>query len=241
MLQVDADFVCIQELKAQREQLSPLMVSPGGYKAFFHFAKKKGYSGTAVYSKHSPEHTSRGFGWEDFDSEGRCVRVDFDKLTVMSVYLPSGSSSDERQQFKEKILARLKPRLLDFVSADRDFIICGDVNIAHKPIDLRNWKSNRKSSGFLPQERNWMDWLIDKAGFIDAFRILDSRPSQYSWWSYRGAAYDRNVGWRLDYQLVTENLRSKIKSVSIYKQEKFSDHAPVIIEYDYPLTQSSNE
>ncbi len=231
--QIHADFVCIQELKAQAEQLTQQMAAPNHFKSYFHFAEKKGYSGTAIYSRYTPDQFSLGLGWEDFDSEGRCVRVDLRNISIISIYLPSGSSSDIRQQFKEKILKRLKPVLVGFLKEDRDFIICGDINIAHKPIDLRNWKSNRKSSGFLPQERSWMDWLIEDAGFVDAFRVLDSRPSQYTWWSYRSAAYARNVGWRLDYQLVTENLRNAIVSVDIYKEEKFSDHAPLIIEYDY--------
>ena len=237
LFQIDADFVCIQELKAQAEQLTPQMAAPDCFNACFHFAEKKGYSGTAIYSRHAPHQFRLGLGWEDFDSEGRCVRADFRRLSIISIYLPSGSSSDVRQKFKEKILKRLKPVLEGFLEEKRDFIICGDINIAHKPVDLRNWKSNRKSSGFLPQERSWMDWLIEDAGFVDAFRVLDTRPGQYTWWSFRGAAYAKNVGWRLDYQLVTENLRNAIISVDVYKEQKFSDHAPLIVEYDYSLDE----
>ena len=233
--QKDADFVCIQELKAQAGQLTKRMTEPDNFQTYFHFAEKKGYSGTAIYSRHKPKQSFLGLGWEDFDSEGRCVRIDFNNISILSIYLPSGSSSDKRQKFKEMILERLKPVLKGFLEEDRDYIICGDINIAHKPVDLRNWKSNRKSSGFLPQEREWMDWLIEEAGFVDAFRVLDTRPGQYTWWSYRAAAFERNVGWRLDYQLVTENLRNTIKSVEIYREEKFSDHAPLIIEYDYSI------
>ncbi len=231
MLDLDADFICIQELKAQQDQLTPDMLAPHGYFGYFHCAQKKGYSGTAIYTKHPPEKVHRGLGWGDFDAEGRCVRVDYDALSIISIYLPSGTSSDERQQFKEVILERLKPVLTDFQRQRRNFIICGDVNIAHRPADLRNWKGNRNNSGFLPQERAWMDWLFGAAGFIDAFRIADTRPGQYTWWSNRGNAYENNVGWRLDYQIVTPELKERIESVTVFRDIKFSDHAPVIGTY----------
>ncbi len=232
MLDLDADFICIQELKAQHEQLTPDILSPEGYLGYFHCAQKKGYSGTAVYTKHAPVNVTYGLGWEDFDAEGRCVRVEYDALTIISIYLPSGTSSDERQQFKEVVLERLKPILIDFQNQNRNYIICGDVNIAHRPVDLRNWQGNRNNSGFLPQERAWMDWLFDEVGFIDAFRVIDTRPGQYTWWSNRGNAYAKNVGWRLDYQIVSPGLKDRIQSVSIFRDIKFSDHAPVICTYD---------
>ena len=235
MLDVDADFVCIQELKAQQEQLSEDILAPRGYRGYFHYAQKKGYSGTAIYTKHAPTHDSRGFGWEDFDAEGRCVRLDVGALSVISVYLPSGTSSSQRQLFKEDILERLKPVLSEFRRDSKQFIICGDVNIAHRPVDIRNWKGNRKNSGFLPQERAWMDWLFGGAGFVDAFRIVDTRPGQYTWWSNRGNAYEKNVGWRLDYQIISPDLKDKIQSVSVFRDIKFSDHAPVIGTYDMPM------
>ncbi len=235
MLEQNADFVCIQELKAQHEQMTPEMLAPQGYQGYFHYAQKKGYSGTAVYTKHAPNQVEYGFGWEDFDSEGRCVRLDYDALTVISIYLPSGTSSDDRQQFKETILDRLKSVLTQFQRDSRDFVICGDINIAHRPADIRNWKGNRRNSGFLPQERDWMDWLFGDAGFVDAYRIVDSRPGQYTWWSNRGNAYEKNVGWRLDYQIITPGLTDQIESFSVYRDIKFSDHAPVVGTYSFSV------
>ena len=231
MKDLNPDIVCIQELKAQEDQIQDQIFQPKSYHGYFNFAIKKGYSGTAIYSKVTPQSVSYGLDWDDFGGEGRCVRTDFDKITVMSIYLPSGTSSDERQVFKEVILQRLKPVLQQFLNEDRDFIICGDINIAHRPVDIKNWKGNRKNSGFLPQEREWMDWLYSTAGYVDAFRVVDTRPNQYTWWSNRGGAYEKNVGWRLDYQIVTPGLSDKIESVVVYRDVKFSDHAPVIGNY----------
>ena len=227
------DVVCIQELKAQQDQLTGEVFHPQGYQGFFHCAEKKGYSGTAIYTKQTPSDLSLGLGWDDFDAEGRCVRADFENLTIISIYMPSGTSSDERQQFKEVILDRIQPLLLQFQADGREYIICGDINIAHKPVDLRNWKGNRKNSGFLPQERAWMDWLFGSAGFVDAFRLVNSRPGQYTWWSNRGNAYDNNVGWRLDYHILSNNLKKTVKSVHVYRETKFSDHAPVTADFDF--------
>lgn len=226
------DVVCIQELKAQQDQLTGEAFHPQGYQGYFHCAEKKGYSGTAIYTRQTPSDLSLGLGWDDFDAEGRCVRADFDNLTVISIYMPSGTSSDERQKFKEVILERIQPLLLQFQADGRDYIICGDINIAHKPVDLRNWKGNRNNSGFLPQERAWMDWLFGAAGYIDAFRLVNSRPGQYTWWSNRGDAYNKNVGWRLDYQIISNRLKNTVKSVEVFTQIKFSDHAPFIADYD---------
>ena len=226
------DVVCMQELKAHRDQLAENLLAPQGYHGFFQFAEKKGYSGTAIYCKAPPSGVKVGLGWNDFDSEGRLVRIDYNHLSIISIYLPSGTSSDDRQKFKEIILGRLKPVLLDFTKEKRNFIICGDINIAHKPVDLRNWKGNRNNSGFLPKERAWMDWLFGEAGFVDAFRVINSRPGQYTWWSNRGEAYAKNVGWRLDYHIVTAGLSKRTESVSVFRETKFSDHAPVIVNYD---------
>ena len=230
-------IVCIQELKAHQDQLSDEQLNPPGYRGYFNCALKKGYSGTAVYSQIAAERVTTELGWDEFDVEGRMVQCDFNTTSVISIYLPSGTSSDERQQFKEKVLQYLKPVLTDFQKQNRKWIICGDLNIAHKPADLRNWKGNRKNSGFLPQERDWMDWLFGNAEFTDAFRIVNSRPGQYSWWSNRGNAYENNVGWRLDYQVVSVNIRHLIRSASIYTDIKFSDHAPVTIDYQLDLNQ----
>ena len=227
------DVVCIQELKAQQDQLTGEVFHPQGYQGYFHCAEKKGYSGTAIYTKQTPSDLSLGLGWDDFDAEGRCVRADFENLTIISIYMPSGTSSDERQQFKEVILDRIQPLLLQFQADGREYVICGDINIAHKPVDLRNWKGNRKNSGFLPQERAWMDWLFGSAGFVDAFRLVNSRPGQYTWWSNRGNAYDNNVGWRLDYHILSDNLKKTVKSVHVYRETKFSDHAPVTADFDF--------
>jgi len=231
------DLVCVQELKAQTDQLSDELLGPAGYHGYFNCALKKGYSGTAVYSKFAPERIITEIGWDEFDTEGRMVRCDYEEISVISVYLPSGTSSDERQQFKERVLEFLKPVLLDFLKQERNWVICGDLNIAHKPADLRNWKGNKRNSGFLPQERDWMDWLFGEAEFIDAFRIVNSKPGQYSWWSNRANAYANNVGWRLDYQVVSPNLKHLIESASIFTGTKFSDHAPVTIRYQLNLKE----
>ena len=229
------DIVCIQELKAQPDQLTDEIFSPAGYTNYFQCAKKKGYSGVALYTRTNPSDVTTGIGWDDFDSEGRYVRADFEQISIISIYLPSGTSSDERQVFKEAILNRLKPVLLELREQKREYVICGDFNIAHKPVDLRNWKGNRNNSGFLPQERAWMDWLFDTAGFVDTFRVVDTRPGQYTWWSNRGGAYENNVGWRLDYQVATPALRTRVESVSVFTGTKFSDHAPLTIDYQFVL------
>ena len=229
------DIVCIQELKAQENQLIDEVFFPTDYQAYFECAEKKGYSGVAVYTRHEPSRVTCGIGWPDFDSEGRFLKTDFVNLSVISIYIPSGTSSHERQLIKEDMISRLKHILLDYKNDDRTYVICGDINIAHKPIDLRNWKSNRRNSGFLPQERAWMDWLIDTAGFVDAFRVVNSRPNQYTWWSNRGQSYAKNVGWRLDYQIVSPDLQNAVRSARIYTDIKFSDHAPLTIDYDWGL------
>ena len=235
MAHASPDVVCIQELKAQRDQLTDSVFKPKGFSCYFDFAQKKGYSGVALYSKVEPQKVQTGLGWDKFDSEGRFIRADFKEVSIISIYMPSGTSSDERQKFKEEVMARFKPILVNYMQESRSFVICGDFNIAHKPVDIRNWKSNRNQSGFLPNERAWMDWLFGTIGYTDAFRVVDSRPSQYTWWSNRGQAYANNVGWRLDYQIATPDLRDRVRSARIFKEQKFSDHAPLTIDYQLEL------
>jgi len=227
-----ADVICIQETKAQIDQLVDEILQPKGYYASFNDAEKKGYSGTAIYSKKEPDKIINKLGWSVADTEGRFLQFDFGKLSIISLYLPSGSSKEERQLIKFDFLDRFTPILKKMRRQKREYIICGDWNIAHKEIDLKNWKGNLKNSGFLPEERAWMDELFDKIGMVDSFRVANQEPDQYTWWSNRGQAWAKNVGWRIDYQVVTPGLRDKIKSVSIYKDERFSDHAPLITEYD---------
>jgi exodeoxyribonuclease-3 len=227
-----ADFVCVQELKAQEADMTADFV-PKGYHGHFHYAEKKGYSGTGVYSKKKPDAVHIGFGAPEFDAEGRYVRCDFGKLTVISVYCPSGSSSPERQEAKFRFMELFLPHLLALYAEGREVVICGDWNIAHKEIDLKNWKGNLKNSGFLPEERAWLTRIFDELGFVDVHRSIDDRPEQYTWWSARGQAYTNNVGWRIDYHVATPGIAGKAKSVAIYKDEKFSDHAPLTIHYDW--------
>jgi exodeoxyribonuclease III len=231
----NADVICIQETKAQVDQLVEEILQPNGYYACFNDAVKKGYSGTAVYSKKEPDKIIDKLGWSHADDEGRYLQVDFGKLSVVSLYLPSGSSSEERQANKFDFLDRFMPVLKKMRRQKREYIICGDWNIAHKEIDLKNWKGNKKNSGFLPEERAWMDDLFGPVGMIDSFRVVNEEPDQYTWWSNRGQAWAKNVGWRIDYQVVTPGLKDKIKSVSIYKDERFSDHAPLITDYDLKI------
>ena len=234
-----ADIVCLQELKAQDADITDDMRHPPGYEGHFFPAQKKGYSGVGLYVKRSAESVISGFDKEEFDAEGRIMRIDWPGLSVISAYLPSGSSGEERQQAKFRFLARFAP-WLDGLMAEhretgREFVICGDWNIAHKEIDLKNWKGNRKNSGFLPEEREWLTDLFDKRGFVDVFRVVDQREEQYTWWSNRGQAWAKNVGWRLDYQIATPGIAAKAKAVSIYKDERFSDHAPLTIDYDFDV------
>ena len=233
MLKQHPDVVCLQETKAQEHQLSPDVLKPRGYYGFFHDAEKKGYSGVAIYSKKEPERVKIGLGWPDFDAEGRFLQVDFCDLSVISLYLPSGSSSPERQAAKFDFMGRFLPILKNLYHDRRDYIICGDWNIAHKPIDLKNWRANQKNSGFLPEERAWMDAVLDSVGWVDAFRAINPEPDQYTWWSNRGRAWEKNVGWRIDYQIVSSRLKEAVKSAAIYKEQRFSDHAPLTLTYDY--------
>lgn len=229
--QQSADFVCVQELKATASDMTPEFLAPGGYHGHFHHAEKKGYSGAGVYSKARPDAVQIGFGSAEFDAEGRYLRCDFGQLSVISVYCPSGSSSAERQSAKFRFMDVFLPHLISLKEEGREMVICGDWNIAHKEIDLKNWKSNQKNSGFLPEERAWLSRVFDETGLIDVHRQIDGSPGQYTWWSNRGQAWAKNVGWRIDYQVATPGLAALAQSVSIYKDARFSDHAPLIIEY----------
>lgn len=232
MYKQSADFVCLQETKAQIHQLSDACFTPSGYHCFYEDAIKKGYSGVAIFSRQEPDEVIRGFGEPEFDDEGRYLEARIGKLSVVSVYLPSGSSSEERQAAKFRFLDVFEPHLRKLQARDSEYILCGDWNIAHKEIDLKNWKANQKNSGFLPEERRWMDKLFGPANYVDAFREINPEPEQYTWWSNRGRAWDNNVGWRLDYQVVTPGLKDRILRTEIYKAERFSDHAPLTIDYD---------
>lgn len=235
----NADFVCVQELKAQENDMAPELLAPPGFHGYFHYAEKKGYSGVGLYSRHAPDATYIGFGDPEFDAEGRYVRGDFGNLTVISLYCPSGSSSPERQEAKFRFMAVFLPHLAALIAEGRELVICGDWNIAHKEIDLKNWKSNQKNSGFLPEERAWMTQLFDDLGWIDVYRRLhpDTTGEAYTWWSNRGQAWANNVGWRIDYQLATKGIAAKASSAAIYKAQRFSDHAPLIIQYKSVVSQ----
>ena len=225
----DPDILCLQETKASAEQVEQLW--PAGYTVYWNVAQKKGYSGTGIYSKTLPDTVITGFGNPEFDAEGRYVQCDFANLSVISVYCPSGSSSEERQLAKFRFMEVFLPHLDVLRSRGREVVICGDWNIAHKEIDLKNWKGNLKNSGFLPEERAWLSRIFDELQLVDVFRKVDDRAEQYTWWSNRGQAYANNVGWRIDYQIATPGIAAKAKAVSIYKEQRFSDHAPLIIEY----------
>ena len=231
----DADIVCVQETKAQVEQLIEEIIKPKGYYSYFNDALKKGYSGVAIYSRIEPDKIIDKIGWREADDEGRYLQANFGKLSIVSLYLPSGSSSEERQTIKFDFLDRFISVLKKMRRQKREYIICGDWNIAHKKIDIKNWKGNQKNSGFLPEERSWMDNLFNKLGMVDSFRVVNQEAEQYTWWSNRGQAWAKNVGWRIDYQIVTPGLKDKIRTASIYKDERFSDHAPLIIDYDLKL------
>jgi exodeoxyribonuclease-3 len=230
-----ADVVCLQETKAQESQLPPEIAVPRGFHAYYHDAQKKGYSGVALYAARKPDQVIAGLDWEDFDREGRYIEARFGNLSVVSLYLPSGSSGPERQAAKFDFLDRFLPVLKKMRRSKREYILCGDWNIAHQNIDLKNWRSNQKNSGFLPEERQWLTRVFDELGFVDAFRVVNKDAEQYTWWSNRGQAWTKNVGWRIDYHVVTPGLKNAIRAASIYKAERFSDHAPLTMDYDYDL------
>jgi exodeoxyribonuclease-3 len=244
LAQQNADVVGVQEVKAQADVVEGSFDAIAGLKGYFHYAEKKGYSGVGLYSRHEPSEVRTGFGVPEFDAEGRWVELRFDtparRLSVISAYFPSGSSGDDRQQAKFRFLAAMAPHL-QALRAEREFVLVGDVNIAHREADLKNWKGNLKNSGFLPEERAWMDTLVgqgpNQGGLVDVYRRLypDTTDACYTWWSNRGQAYAKNVGWRIDYQLATPAIAHTAVRTSIYKDQKFSDHAPLIVDYDVGL------
>lgn len=229
----EADFVCLQETKAQVAQLVPEdLYFPKDYFCDYFDAEKKGYSGVAIYAKHKPDRVVKGLGFEIADTEGRYLQFDYPNLSVISLYLPSGTSGEERQAVKFEFLERFADHLERLKLEGRELILCGDYNIAHKKIDLKNWRGNQKNSGFLPEERAWMETLFTERGFVDAFRQVNQEEGQYTWWSFRNRkAWEDNVGWRIDYQVVTPGLKESVSAASVYRETRMSDHAPLTIEY----------
>lgn len=233
--QQNADVVCVQETKAQLAQLDDPLYHPEGYHCTYHDAEKKGYSGVAIYTRHQPRELICGLGDETIDREGRYLEARFGNLSVISLYMPSGSSGEVRQEFKYRMMDLFMPHLQSLKRKRRQFVICGDWNIAHTNADIRNWRGNQKNSGFLPEERDWLTTLFDEVGYVDAFRELPQEEHEYTWWSNRGQAWAKNVGWRIDYQITTPGLRGKVQRTEIYREERFSDHAPLIIDYDFEI------
>jgi exodeoxyribonuclease-3 len=229
-----ADVVCVQELKAQEADIGPALRAQAGYHAWFHCAEKKGYSGVGIYARTVPDRITAGIGNSEFDAEGRYLRADWGSLSVISLYLPSGSSSPERQAAKFRFMELFLPHLAALRAEGREIVICGDWNIAHKEIDLKNWKSNQKNSGFLPEERAWLSRVLDERGWVDVYRCLhpDTTGDAYTWWSTRGQAWAKNVGWRIDYQIGTPGIAAMARLAGVFKDQRFSDHAPMMVEYD---------
>ena len=226
-----ADFICLQETRCHLHQLEGHDVSLPGYRSYFHDAERKGYAGVAVYSRHEPDAVIRGFGDPEFDREGRYLELRHDGIAVVSLYMPSGSAGPERQASKFRFMRSFQLHLARLRRRRRPYLLCGDWNIAHKAIDLKNWRANRAHSGFLPEERAWMDHVLGPGGYVDAFREVDPQPDRYTWWSNRGRAWAKNVGWRIDYQIVSRGLAGCARAASIYKAERFSDHAPLCLDY----------
>lgn len=235
----NADAVCTQEVRATLKDMAKdgTMENPCGLTGYWHLAERPGYSGVGIWTPHQPTQITQGIGHPDFDAEGRYLELDLGKVTVVSLYLPSGSSSPERQTAKFHFMDEFLPRMKALKDSGREVIICGDWNIAHKEQDLKNWKSNQKNSGFLPEERAWMTQLLDELGWVDVYRAVHPETTSecYTWWSNRGQAYANNVGWRIDYQIATPGIAAKARSASVYKDQKFSDHAPLVIDYDCAL------
>jgi exodeoxyribonuclease III len=232
------DCICVQELKAQAPDLAGRFESLAGLSGHFQFAQKKGYSGVGIYTRHEPSDVVIGFDGSEFDAEGRCVELRFDtpqrRWSVLSVYFPSGSSGEDRQAAKYRFLEAFTPHLMA-LKVERELILCGDLNIAHQQIDLKNWRSNQKNSGFLPEERAWMTRSLTDGGLVDVYRQLhpDTTAECYTWWSNRGQAWANNVGWRLDYHLATPALAAHARNAHIHKDPRFSDHAPLTVDYDF--------
>lgn len=231
----NADVVALQELKAQDADLTESMRHPEGLQGWFHCAEKKGYSGVGLYCRKQPDQVIMGLDIADIDAEGRYIEARFGNLSVISVYLPSGSSSPERQQAKFSFMARFWHHLAVLAECGQDVLLLGDWNIAHRELDLKNWKGNMKNSGFLPEERKWIGKVFDDLRFVDVWRTLYPEAPGYTWWSNRGQAYAKDVGWRIDYHIATAKLAAAAQSAHIFKDTKFSDHAPLVVDYDYPF------
>lgn len=230
---LNADIVAVQELKAQHGDLLPTICNPAGMKGWFHCAQKKGYSGVGLYCRREPDRIIEGLGIEDIDAEGRYLEAQWGQFSAISLYLPSGSSSEERQQIKFSFMDRFWPHLCMLAKSQRDILLLGDWNIAHQEIDLKNWKSNLGNSGFLPEERAWLTQVFSELQFVDVWRTLYPNLPGYTWWSHRGQAYAKDVGWRIDYHIATPKLAQTAHCASIYKDDKFSDHAPLVVDYHY--------
>lgn len=232
-----ADIVCVQELKAQHPDMGEQMRNPPGYLGYFHCAEKKGYSGVGIYARRAPDRLVEGVGIAEFDAEGRYLQADFGRLSVVSLYLPSGSSSEERQLAKFRFMAQFWPKLQALRRSRRAVVLCGDWNIAHREIDLKNWRSNQKNSGFLPEEREWLTAVFDRLGWVDVYRRLhpEATGEAYTWWSNRGQARANNVGWRIDYQIASKNFATVARAASVFQGRRFSDHAPLTVDYDWKL------
>jgi exodeoxyribonuclease-3 len=236
-----ADVVCVQELKAQLADLTAEMLAPeslgGPLRGYFHPAERKGYSGVGLYTRATPDSIVEGLGIPDIDREGRYLEARYGPLSVVSLYLPSGSSGEHRQAAKFQFMEHFFPHLERLARSGREVILCGDWNIAHTERDLKNWKANQKNSGFLPEERAWLSRVFDELGFVDVYRRLypEAEGEGYTWWSNRGQAWAKNVGWRIDYQIATPGMAARARSASVYKDQRFSDHAPLIIDYDHAL------
>lgn len=231
-----ADVICLQETKAQSHQLENENFELAGYQRFLHDAQKPGYSGTALYCRHEPRKVVYGLGDDLVDNEGRYLEACFGNVSVVSLYMPSGTSGDERQAFKYRMMDLMLPHLLKLKRRRRQTIICGDWNIAHTNDDIRNWRGNKKNSGFLPEEREWLTTLFEKHRFVDTFRALPQKEHEYTWWSNRGQAWANNTGWRIDYQVATPGIGARVARTAIYRKERFSDHAPYTVDYDFELT-----
>lgn len=232
-----ADFICVQELKAQLGDLSDAMLNPPGYTGYFHCAEKKGYSGVGIYTRNPPDRVIEGLGVAEIDAEGRYLELVFGQLSVISLYLPSGSSGEHRQNAKFSFMECFYAHLKALADSGRTVILCGDWNIAHKEADLKNWKSNQKNSGFLPEERAWLTRVFDELGWADVYRRVhpDATADAYTWWSNRGQAWANNVGWRIDYQIATTDIATTATTAIVYKAQRFSDHAPLTIDYEWSM------
>lgn len=233
----NADIVCLQEVRIQEPQLSEIMRHPGPLRAHYYLAKKPGYSGVAIYFKKKPLRISEGIGWDQADAEGRLLSVEYKNLTIASIYIPSGSSSENRQSFKYEFMRRLRQWMNKKILEKKEVLICGDWNIAHTKMDLKNWRGNKKNSGFLPEERAWMDKIFRNNKWQDIFRKLHPKTEGqgYTWWSNRGNAWANNTGWRIDYQIGTTEIAAKSDKARVYKKKRFSDHAPLCIDYSIRL------